>query len=64
MTYALAGRLDVERGWGLRGRDVPLPARPWPTLGADTWFNLGDRDLATHLIRTAGAARRASRCRR
>ena len=51
VTYALAGQLDVERGWGIAGdtfRCLPGMA----ALGAETWFNLGDRDLATHVFRT------------
>lgn len=51
VTYALAGLLDAERGWGLRDetfRCLDAMGR----LGADTWFRLGDRDLATHLART------------
>jgi len=49
--YALAGMLDVERGWGLAGETFNCLAA-MATHGADTWFNLGDRDLATHLTRT------------
>src|SRR5438552_6991398 len=51
VMYALAGLLDAERGWGLRDetfRCLDTMGR----LGADTWFRLGDRDLATHLART------------
>ncbi len=51
VLYALAGLLDVERGWGLRDetfRCLDAMGR----LGAETWFRLGDRDLATHLART------------
>ena len=51
VTYALAGMLDVERGWGLGGETFNCLAA-MATHGADTWFNLGDRDLATHLTRT------------
>ena len=51
MTYALAGLLDVERGWGLAGETFNCLAA-MAAHGADTWFNLGDRDLATHLTRT------------
>src|SRR5439155_10955276 len=51
VMYALAGRLDVERGWGLAGETFNCLAA-MATHGADTWFNLGDRDLATHLTRT------------
>src|SRR5262249_32680070 len=49
--YALAGLLDVERGWGLAGETFEC-LRGMANHGADTWFNLGDRDLATHLTRT------------
>jgi LPPG:FO 2-phospho-L-lactate transferase len=43
--------LDVERGWGLAGETFNCLAA-MAAHGADTWFNLGDRDLATHLMRT------------
>jgi LPPG:FO 2-phospho-L-lactate transferase len=52
ITYALAGRLDTARGWGLAG-DTFRCLGAMAELGAETWFNLGDRDLATHLARTA-----------
>jgi LPPG:FO 2-phospho-L-lactate transferase len=51
LTYALAGRLDVGRGWGLSGETFRC-LEAMVDFGADTWFNLGDRDLATHLTRT------------
>ena len=51
VTYALAGTLDVTRGWGLADETFQC-LRAMATYGADTWFNLGDRDLATHLVRT------------
>src|SRR5256884_2708427 len=51
VTYALAGRLDVERGWGLAGETFRC-LEAMGDLGAETWFSLGDRDLATHLFRT------------
>lgn len=52
VAYALAGLLDVARGWGLA--DETFHCRDaMARLGAPTWFNLGDRDLATHLARTA-----------
>jgi LPPG:FO 2-phospho-L-lactate transferase len=50
-TYALAGLLDRERGWGLRG-DTFACREAAGRLGLPTWFRLGDRDLATHLART------------
>jgi LPPG:FO 2-phospho-L-lactate transferase len=51
VTYALGGRLDTGRGWGLAGETFRC-LEAMAGLGADTWFNLGDRDLATHLWRT------------
>jgi LPPG:FO 2-phospho-L-lactate transferase len=52
VTYALAGEVDAERGWGLRDdsfRWLESLAR----FGHETWFQIGDRDLATHLHRTS-----------
>jgi len=51
VMYALAGRLDTARGWGLTGETFRC-LEAMGDLGAQTWFNLGDRDLATHLHRT------------
>ncbi len=51
VTYALAGRLDTGRGWGLAGETFRC-LEAMGDLGAETWFNLGDRDLATHIART------------
>jgi LPPG:FO 2-phospho-L-lactate transferase len=52
VAYALGGVLDVERGWGRAGETFHC-RDAMAALGAATWFNLGDRDLATHLTRTA-----------
>jgi LPPG:FO 2-phospho-L-lactate transferase len=49
--YALSGRQDVARGWGLRDESFRC-MEALRGLGHDVWFNLGDRDLATHLLRT------------
>jgi LPPG:FO 2-phospho-L-lactate transferase len=60
VTYTVAGAIDPERGWGLAGETwhAMEALRRYPRARA--WFNLGDRDLATHLYRTdrlrAGAA--------
>jgi len=51
ITYVLAGLLSRERGWGFEGDTFECLAR-MRALGAETWFRLGDRDLATHLRRT------------
>jgi LPPG:FO 2-phospho-L-lactate transferase len=52
LVYTLAGRADTRRGWGLAG-DTFACLDALGALGAPTWFQLGDRDLATHLLRTA-----------
>lgn len=51
VTYALAGVLDQARGWGVND-DSFRCLGAMAALGRETWFNLGDRDLATHLFRT------------
>ena len=51
VCYALGGLLDEARGWGLREETFHALER-MGRLGEPTWFNLGDRDLATHLHRT------------
>jgi LPPG:FO 2-phospho-L-lactate transferase len=50
VLYNLAGVDDRERGWGLRGETWNV-TQQLARLGQDTWFQLGDRDIATHLIR-------------
>jgi LPPG:FO 2-phospho-L-lactate transferase len=52
VTYTLAGLANAQHGWGLRG-DSFRCLEALGRLGADTWFQLGDLDLATHLFRTA-----------
>ncbi len=51
LMYTLAGVVNEETGWGFRGETWSCMAG-LGALGADTWFRLGDRDLATHLERT------------
>lgn len=51
MMYTLAGLSNPETGWGLDG-DTFTALAMLRQYGADTWFNLGDRDLATHIRRT------------
>jgi LPPG:FO 2-phospho-L-lactate transferase len=51
IAYALAGRLDLERGWG-RADESFRCLESMAALEQPTWFALGDRDLATHLVRT------------
>ena len=54
VTYTVSGAIDPERGWGLAGESwTAMEAlHRYHDFGAVTWFNLGDRDLATHLWRT------------
>lgn len=52
VTYTLAGVNNVETGWGLQG-ETWVAMESLKKLGGETWFNLGDKDLATHLYRTA-----------
>src|SRR5512132_3338891 len=51
ITYTLAGLSDVEKGWGIKN-DTFLVLEQLRLLGNDAWFNLGDKDLATHIKRT------------
>jgi LPPG:FO 2-phospho-L-lactate transferase len=51
ILYTLTGRLDEERGWG-RPHETWNALETAAELGAETWFRLGDRDLALHLVRT------------
>ena len=51
VLYALSGRLDPERGWGVRD-DSFRCMTALAGLGSEPWFRLGDLDLATHLYRT------------
>ncbi len=51
ITYALAGIANPETGWGIRNDAFRLLTR-LRHLGCETWFRLGDRDLATHIYRT------------
>lgn len=51
LVYTLAGLVDEERGWGIRG-DTHSAHAQLERLGAPTWFTLGDADLATHVHRT------------
>ena len=51
VTYTLAGRVNPETGWGLRW-DSFAALTALEELGGPAWFQLGDRDLATHIFRT------------
>ena len=51
VMYGLAGILS-ERGWGIKGDTFSCLAQ-MEKIGEEIWFKLGDRDLATHLLRTS-----------
>ena len=51
VTYTLSGAIDPERGWGLAG-ETWQAMESLRRFGGEAWFNLGDRDLGTHLYRT------------
>jgi LPPG:FO 2-phospho-L-lactate transferase len=51
VTYTLAGIIEESQGWGIRG-DTMATLDMLTRLGSDTWFKLGDRDLAVHIFRT------------
>lgn len=51
IIYGLADLLDYERGWGIKN-DTFNFLRQMEVFGEETWFRIGDRDAATHLIRT------------
>ncbi len=59
ITYTLSDQVDPDRGWGLRDESwkaMEMVAR----YGGIDWFNLGDRDLGTHLYRTQRLSEGAS----
>jgi LPPG:FO 2-phospho-L-lactate transferase len=52
VVYTLGGAADPDRGWGRRD-ETWVVKEELAAYGAEpTWFGLGDRDIATHLIRT------------
>jgi len=51
ILYGLADILDTEKGWGIK-KDTYGFLRQMEMLGEETWFKVGDRDAAIHLMRT------------
>ena len=56
IVYTLAGVLDEQRGWG-RADETWNARAAAEELGAETWFQLGDRDLGLHVARTEALLR-------
>lgn len=52
VMYTLGGGIDEERGWGRRDETWHAKAELAAYDVQPTWFGLGDRDIATHLVRT------------
>jgi LPPG:FO 2-phospho-L-lactate transferase len=64
VMYTLAGLANRDQGWGLDGETFAA-AGMLERYGEETWFRLGDRDLATHIVRTrrlAGGERLTDVC--
>src|SRR6266852_3522250 len=61
VTYTLAGIVDETKGWGYR-RETFHALKRLAAFGRVNWFNLGDRDLATHIHRSAMLAEGKSMC--
>jgi LPPG:FO 2-phospho-L-lactate transferase len=51
ITYTLAGMIDPAKGWGIKN-DTFAALEQLRRLGDAAWFQLGDKDLATHITRT------------
>jgi len=60
VTYTLAGAINTETGWGLTGETWEAMASLRAYDADRAWFNLGDKDLGTHLFRTGRLAEGAS----
>ena len=52
VMYTLAGISNPETGWGLSGESFDALSM-LERYGEETWFKLGDRDIATHVLRTS-----------
>ena len=51
IIYRLSGVIDKKKGWGLED-DTFISLNSLEKFGLDTWFNIGDKDIATHIYRT------------
>ena len=60
ILYTLAGLNNDQTGWGLAGESWRVMSE-LEALGGESWFRLGDRDLATHLYRSQRLAAGATK---
>ena len=51
IVYGLSGYLDIDKGWGVKEESYNF-LEQLKILGQETWFRIGDKDLATHVMRT------------
>lgn len=51
IVYGLSGYLDTDKGWGVKEESYNF-LEQLKILGQETWFRIGDKDLATHVMRT------------
>ncbi len=51
VMYTLVGLVDTKKGWGIKGDDFDC-LEMLRKYGLETWFKLGNKDLATHIYRT------------
>ena len=51
VMYTLAGLSNPHTGWGIKNETFAALSA-LDRLGQETWFGLGDQDLATHIVRT------------
>lgn len=54
LMYTLAGVVNQNAGWGIAGDTTAVLDSLEQHYGVEPWFRMGDRDLATHLLRTQG----------
>lgn len=52
ITYTLGGGVHPDQGWGREGETLAVATELRDRYGRPDWFTLGDRDLATHLVRS------------
>ena len=52
LMYTLAGMVNRQAGWGIAGDTTAVLGSLEGHYGVEPWFRLGDKDLATHLLRT------------
>jgi LPPG:FO 2-phospho-L-lactate transferase len=62
LLYTLAGKANAAQGWGREGESWNFMAA-LTSLGGPDWFNLGDGDLALHVLRLAGGTKSATTAR-